>query len=95
VFNREGAHTLDDNWRALCIPFSKYLALSGHLRQKDEAFMDLAVAIGEMADQKDASLPVNFHLAVAEIGDLDADGPSSSAFRDLVDNLLRKRIEND
>lgn len=57
--------------------------------------MDFAVAVAEMADQKDPSLPVDFHLAVAEIGDLHADGPSSSSFRDLVDNLLRKRIEND
>ena len=93
--NREGAHTLQDDRRALRIPLSKHLALPGHLGQKDEACMDLAVAIGEMADQKDPSLPVNFHFAVAEIWDLYADGTASGSFRDLVDNLLRKRVEDD
>ena len=81
ALNREGAHTLDNNWRALRVPLSKNLALPGHLGKEDEAFMDFAVAIGEMADQKDPSLPVNFHLAVAEIRDLHGDGAASSSFR--------------
>ena len=55
---------------------------------------NLAVAIGEMADQKDPSIPVDFHFAVAEIWNLHADRAASRSFRDLVYDFLRKRVED-
>src|SRR5579863_3460526 len=93
--NWKWTDSFDHDGRALFVAFAKDLAFSRHLSEKDEAFVDLTVAIREMADQENAAVPVDFDFAVCEIGDLYRDRPPSGAFGDLVHDLLRKRIEHD
>jgi hypothetical protein len=51
-------------------------------------------ATGEVADQKDPSIPVDLYFPVAEIWNRHADRTASRSFRDLVHDFLRKRIEH-
>ena len=93
--NWERTDSFDHDGRALLVSFTKHLSFSRHLGEKDEAFMHLTIAICEMANQENASIPVDFDFAICEIGDLYSNRPSSGSFGDLVDDFLRKRIKDD
>ena len=92
--NGKRTDPLDDNGRALRIPFMKHLTFPGHLGQKDQAFVNLTFAVGEMADQEDSSFPVDFHFAVAETGISTLTGPASGSFGYLIYDFLWKGVEH-
>ena len=93
--NWERTDTLDHDRRALLVTLAKHFTASGHLGQKDKAFVELTIAIGERANQEYSAIVVDFDLAIAEIRDLHCDRPSSSSSGDLVDHFLRKRVKHD
>src|SRR5262249_10534008 len=93
--NGERTDPLDDDGRALRVPFTKHFTFLCHLSQKGQPFVNLTFAVGEMAHQEDPSIPVDIHFASAETGNLDADRATSCSFSDLIYNFLRKRVEHD
>ena len=93
--NWEWADTLDHYGRSLLVTFAKHFSASGHLGQEDEPFVNLTIAIGERADQEYSPFAIDLDLAVAEIRNLHGDWPSSGANGNLINYLLRKRIEHD
>jgi len=55
-------------WASLARPVHETPHLSGsleHLSQKDQAFVNLTFAVGEVAHEEGPSIPVDFQFAVA------------------------------
>src|SRR5215475_14238660 len=48
-----------------------------------------------MAHQENPAIPINLHLAIAEIWNLHGDRPASGSLGNLVDDFLWKRVEHD
>jgi len=63
--NGERTDAFDHYGRALLVTLAKHFTLSGHLRQKDKAFVDSAIAVDKLADQVDPSIPVNLDVTLA------------------------------
>ena len=94
-FKVEGSDAVDDHRGSAAVPVHEHIAFGCDLGHEDMAFMAAALTIGDMVDQEDASFRINFHFAVAEIGDLNGDLTATGAFHDLVYDLLGESVEHD
>src|SRR5208283_4626919 len=93
--DRELPDSLQNHGRAFLVAVGEHFPRLRDLRHEDQAFNDLAVGLGEGLNQKDPSLRVDFHFAVAQTGNFHGDGTATGALRNLVNDLLRKAVEND
>src|SRR5664280_2882664 len=93
--DRELPDSLQNDGRAFLVAVGEHFPRLRDLRHEDEAFNDLAVGLREGLNQKDSPFRVDFHLAVAQTGNFHGDRTATGSFRDLVNDLLRKAVEDD
>src|SRR5271166_6582134 len=93
--DRELPDSLQNNGRASLVAIGEHFSRLRDLRHEDQAFNDLAVGLGEGLNQEDPPFCVDFHLAVAQTGNFHGDRTATGSFRDLVNDLLRKAVEDD
>ena len=94
-FKVEGSDAVDDHRGSAAVPVHEHITFGCDLGYEDMAFMVAALTIGDVVDQEDASFRINFHFAVAEIGDLNGDLTATGSFHDLVHDFLRESVEHD
>ncbi len=68
----EGSDAIDDHRGSAAVPVHEHIAFGRDLGHEDMAFIVTASTVGDLVDQEDASFRINFHFAVAEIGDLNS-----------------------
>src|SRR5271166_3695216 len=93
--DRELSDSLQYNGRAFLVAVGEHFSRLRDLRHEDQAFNDLSVGLGEGLNQKDPPFRVDLHLAVAQTGNFHGDGTATGSLRDLVNDLLRKAVEDD
>src|SRR2546427_375569 len=93
--NRERPDPLDDDRLALATVVLEHFAFRADLQLKDLALLDLDVGAGAGIEQEDAAFRVDPHLAIAQLRDAHHNRTPPGSRDDLVDDLLRKRIEDD
>src|SRR5271165_4177812 len=93
--DRELPDSLQNNGRAVLVAVGEHFSRLRDLRHEDQAFNDLAIGLGEGLDQEDPPFRVDFHFAVTQTGNFHGDGTATGTFRNLVNDLLWKAVEND
>src|SRR5271165_2128862 len=93
--DRELPHSLKNNGRAFLVAVGEHFPRLRDLRHEDQAFNDLAIGLSEGLNQEDPPFRVDFHFAVAQTGNFHGDGKATGSLRNLIDDLLRKAVEND
>src|SRR5664280_1830473 len=93
--DRELADSLQNDGRAFLVAVGEHFPRLRDLRHEDQAFNDLPSGLGEGLDQEDPPFRVDFHLAVAQTGNFHGDGTATGTFRNLVNDLLWKAVEDD
>src|SRR5271166_1116444 len=93
--DRELSDSLQNNGRAFLVAIGEHFPRLRDLRHEDQAFNDLAIGLGKGLNQKDPPFRVDFHLAVAQTGNFHGDRTATGSLRDLVNDLLRKAVEDD
>ena len=81
--DRELPDSLKNNGRAFLVAVGEHFPRFRDLRHEDQAFNDLAIGLGEGLNQKDPSLRIDFHFAVAQTGNFHGDGTATGSLRDL------------
>src|SRR5271157_4838545 len=93
--DRELPDSLQNNWRAFLVAVGEHFPRLRDLRHEDQAFNDLAIGLGEGLNQEDSPFRVDFHFAVTQTGNFHGDWTATGSFRDLVNDFLRKAVEDD
>src|SRR5664280_2057485 len=93
--DRELADSLQNDGRAFLVAVGEYFARLRDLRHEDQAFNDLSIGLCEGLNQEDPPFRVDFHRAVAQTGNFHGDGTATGSLRNLVNDLLRKAVEDD
>jgi len=94
-FDGKWPDSLQNDGRAFLVAIAEHFSRRCNLRHENQAFQDLAIGLREGLDQEDPSLSVDFHLAVAQIGNFYRDRAATGTLRDLIDDLLREAVEHD
>src|SRR5208337_4441308 len=92
---RELPDSLQNNGRAFLVAIGEHFSRLRDLRHEDQAFNDLAIGLREGLDQEDPPFRVDFHLAIAQTGNFHGDRTATGTFRNLVNDLLWKAVEDD
>src|SRR5664280_1894214 len=93
--DRELPDSLQNDGRAFLVAVGEHFPHRRDLCHEDQAFNDLASGLGERLNQEDPPFRVDFHLAVAQTGNFHGDRTATSSFRNLVNDLLWKAVEDD
>src|SRR5271166_2366833 len=93
--DRELPDSLQNNGRAFLVAIGEHFPRLRDLRHEDQAFNDLSICLREGLNKEDPPFRVDFHLAVAQTGNFHGDGTATGSLRDLVNDLLRKAVEDD
>src|SRR5215469_11278666 len=87
--------SLQNNGRAFLVAIGEHFARLRDLRYEDQAFNDLSIGLSERLNQEDPPFRIDFHFAVAQIGNFHGNQTATGSLRDLVDDLLGKAVEDD